>query len=116
MTGPMLPRSVESNVEQYLKYSWLAPLANSHAAAAADSATATLTGAVRVLSDTTTASTSGAEPDGTPNVCTTVAPPRRKTEARSVPPVASSAMTPSLIIHAATRLTGRDVSYTLPDP
>ena len=29
-TGPILPRSVESKVEQYLKYRWRAPWSSSH--------------------------------------------------------------------------------------
>ena len=61
MTGPMLPRSVESNVERYLKDKLGSPRwPTATRRPPADSATATLTGAVRVLSDTTTASTSGA--------------------------------------------------------
>ena len=89
MTGPMLPRSVESNVEQGLEVQLARPVVQQPRGGRRRLSDGAVTGAVRVLSDTTTASTSGTEPDGTPNVCTTVAPRRRKTEARSVPPVAS---------------------------
>ena len=64
----MLPRLVESKVEQYLKKIWRAPPSLSHASAARDSRTALAGGTVRDLSAITIASASGtgAPVSGTP--------------------------------------------------
>src|SRR5262249_30084428 len=88
-TGPMLPASVESKVEQYLKKYWRAPAARSRASAARDIATASAAGMVRDFSATTIASASG-----TPISCTVRMPWRTRVLARSVAPVRSSAMQP----------------------
>ena len=63
-TGPILPASVESKVEQYLKKICLAPLALSQRQAASDCATASAAGMVRDFSATTMASACGASPRG----------------------------------------------------
>src|SRR5690606_10460556 len=55
-TGPILPWSVESKVEQYLKNSCRAPRASKASALARDQRTASSAGLVRDLSATTTAS------------------------------------------------------------
>src|SRR5262245_1225819 len=95
-TGPMLPASVESKVEQYLKRIWWAPPRRRARALASDCATASAAGAVRDLSETTMASASGraAADAGTPIVCTTLMPARCSISATSVAPVRSSATTP----------------------
>src|SRR6185295_8812843 len=95
-TGPILPASVESKVEQYLKKYWRAPAARSRSSAARDSATASAPGTVRDFSATTTASASnkGAPAAGTPITCTVRMPWRTSVLARSVAPVRSSAMQP----------------------
>lgn len=49
MQGPMLLRSVESKVAQYLKNSWRAPCAGSTSAAASKRARASSGGAMRVF-------------------------------------------------------------------
>ena len=56
-TGPILPASVESKVEQYLKKAWRTPQARSRSSASTDCATASAAGIARDLSATTTAST-----------------------------------------------------------
>ena len=93
----MLPSSVLSKVEQYLKNTCRHPAACSQASAARLSPTACFAGTVRDFSATTTASTSGAGScaAGTPINCTVRMPPRTRVEARSVAPVKSSAMQPS---------------------
>ncbi len=92
----MLPASVESNVEQYLKKNWRHPCARNQSSAASDCATASAAGIVRDFSATTSASASTASFDaGTPMVCTVRMPPRTSMLARSVAPVKSSAMQPS---------------------
>ena len=95
-TGPMLPASVESKVEQYLKRICFAPRSRNARALASDWATASGDGEVRDLSETTTASASGsADADaGTPIACTTLMPARCSISATSVAPVRSSATTP----------------------
>src|SRR4029079_6538081 len=72
ITGPILPASVESKVEQILNSTWPAPRPRSHFSAARERSTATPASIERLLSDTTTASTSGSarESEGTPIVCT----------------------------------------------
>jgi hypothetical protein len=52
-TGPILPASVESKVEQYLKKTCGAPRARSASKAAVESATASWAGIERLLSATT---------------------------------------------------------------
>jgi hypothetical protein len=96
-TGPMLPASVESNVEQYLKKNCRVPACLSAEMAASDCATASAAGIVRDLSATTMASAagSGASFAGTPITCSVRMPPRTSMLARSVAPVRSSAMQPS---------------------
>ena len=98
-TGPMLPASVESKVEQYLKRICFAPRSRSARALASDWATASAAGEVRDLSETTTAWASGsADADaGTPIACTTLMPARCSMSATSVAPVRSSATTPRSI-------------------
>src|SRR6185312_956909 len=95
-TGPMLPRSVESKVEQYLKKYWRAPAACSRSSAARDIATASAAGTVRDFNATTMASAagSGSPTGGTPITCTVRMPWRTSVLARSVAPVRSSAMQP----------------------
>ena len=99
-TGPMLPASVESKVEQYLNRICLAPRSRSARALASDWATASAGGQVRDLSETTTASASGsaAAEAGTPIACTTLMPARCSMSATSVAPVRSSATTPRSMI------------------
>ena len=94
----MLPASVESNVEQYLKKKRTQPAAWSAFSASSDWETASLAGIERVLSATTTASTSsGIVPlDGTPIVWIVRIPPLTNMPAMSVAPVKSSAITPSI--------------------
>src|SRR6478735_9800388 len=58
-TGPILPSSVESNVEQYLKKICRAPARRSQASASRLVATALAAGIVRLFCATTTASASG---------------------------------------------------------
>ena len=58
-TGPMLPASVESNVEQYLKYTRSVPRPVSHRCTRRDWATASPGSIVRLFSATTTASHAG---------------------------------------------------------
>src|SRR5947208_2905058 len=58
-TGPILPASVESNVEQYLKKNWTVPESRSQVSAASDIATASADGIERDLSAMTTASARG---------------------------------------------------------
>src|SRR5208282_4534493 len=95
----MLPASVESKVEQYLKKYCLAPVAASHVSAASDCATASSAAMARVLSATTIASTpSGTRRVGTPIICTVRMPWRTSVFARSVAPVRSSAIAPSRIV------------------
>src|SRR5215510_5445018 len=95
-TGPMLPASVESKVEQYLKKYCRAPAAFSRSSAARDIATAAAAGMVRDFSATTIASASGSGSPGagTPITCTVRMPWRTSVLARSVAPVRSSAMQP----------------------
>ena len=99
-TGPMLPSSVLSKVEQYLKKNCRHPARRSQASAARLCCTASRTGAVRDFSATTTASASSgtAVSDGTPMSCTVRMPPRTSIEQRSVAPVKSSAMAPSSMV------------------
>ena len=59
ITGPMLPSSVESNVEQYLKINLSVPTAFNQLSACRDWLTASRTGIVRVFKAITTASTEG---------------------------------------------------------
>ncbi len=96
-TGPILPWSVESKVEQYLKKYCRAPAGRSQASAASDCSTASAAGMVRDFSATTTASLSGTAvpPGGTSIICTVRMPSRTSVLARSVAPVMSSAMQPS---------------------
>src|SRR5262245_55238160 len=54
-------------------------------------------GAVRVLQEMTIASAGGRGSEGRPNVCRTASPSRRQRDARSVPPVTSSATAPSIL-------------------
>ena len=102
-TGPMLPASVESKVEQYLKKNWRQPAASSHWSAASDCATASAAGMVRDLRAITTASasTASAGPAGTPIICTARMPARTRVPARSVAPVKSSAMQPNIALTRA---------------
>src|SRR5580765_2372099 len=92
----MLPASVESKVEQYLKKYWRAPAARSRSSAARDIDTASAAGIVRDFSATTMASASGkgSVAAGTPITCTVRMPWRTRVLARSVAPVRSSAMQP----------------------
>src|SRR5207247_1896826 len=82
--------------------------------ASSDCATASATGMVRDLSATTTASASASGSAGSAGsagvlmVCTTRMPARTRLLARSVAPVKSSAMQPSLIAMSA-HLPGRQV-------
>ncbi len=98
-TGPMLPMSVESKVEQYLKKICRVPRPLSQARAASDSVTASCTGQVRDFKATTTASASPRSfrlaPEGTPLTCTVRMPFLTRVLARSVAPVKSSAMHPN---------------------
>src|SRR5215472_1201515 len=96
-TGPILPSSVLSKVEQYLKKNCRQPAVRSHSRAARLSSTACRTGVVRDFSATTTASALGAASSGrgTPISCTVRIPPRTSMEQRSVAPVKSSAIAPS---------------------
>src|SRR5262249_21981424 len=96
-TGPILPASVLSNVEQYLKKNCRHTAERSQASAARLSSTAWRTGAVRDFSATTTASASGTGSfgRGSPISCTVRMPPRTSIEQRSVAPVKSSAIAPS---------------------
>ena len=89
MTGPILPASVESKVEQILNSTWPAPRPRSHFSAARERATARPASIDRLFSDTTTASTSGSarSSDGTPMVCTVRRPQRVSVLARSEAPV-----------------------------
>ncbi len=88
MTGPMLPASVESKVEQILNSTWSAPRARSHLSAARDSATAFAASIERLFNATTTASTSGkSRSPGTPMVCTVRSPALVSVFARSDAPV-----------------------------
>ena len=93
----MLPASVESKVEQYLKKYCRVPARLSAPNAASDCATASAAGIVRDFRATTIASASGsgAPVAGTPITCTVRMPPRTSMLARSVAPVRSSAMQPS---------------------
>src|SRR5215813_6560299 len=104
-TGPMLPASVESKVEQYLKTYCRAPAARRLASTARDIATASAAGIVRDLSATTIASASGsgAPASGTPIAWTVRIPWRTSVFARSVAPVRSSAMQPRSRVPAAMR-------------
>ncbi len=74
-TGPILPASVLSKVEQYLKKNCRHPAACSQRSAARLSRTASPAGTVRDFSATTTASASGGGPSGTPISCTVRIPP-----------------------------------------
>ena len=96
-TGPILPSSVESKVEQYLKKNRRAPARRSQDSAASDWSTASPAGIVRDLSATTIASASGTAKSagGTPTACTVRIPSRTSVLHRSVAPVRSSAMAPS---------------------
>src|SRR5690606_7594040 len=105
-TGPMLPRGVESKVEQYLKRYWRAPARRSQASAARLWSTASAGSTLRVLSATTTASApaapeaapSSASPSGGMPIASTVRIPFAvRVLARSEAPVKSSAMLPSSI-------------------
>jgi hypothetical protein len=102
-TGPMLPWSVESKVEQYLKKNWRQPAPFSHASASRDCATASAAGRLRDLSAMTTASASTASGalSGTPIICTLRMPARTRVPARSVAPVKSSAMQPKRTVMRA---------------
>ena len=94
----MLPASVESKVEQYLKKNRTQPASCSAFRASSDWATASAAGIERVLSATTTASTSsGIVPfAGTPIVWIVRMPPLTSMPAMSVAPVKSSAITPRM--------------------
>ena len=96
-TGPMLPASVESKVEQYLKKYCFVPPRFSHSSASSDSLIASAAGMERDFSATMTASVSGTGPPGrgTPSTTTVDMPSRTSVLARSVAPVKSSAMQPS---------------------
>jgi hypothetical protein len=85
----MLPSSVESKVEQYLKYSWAMACVRSQRWAAKETATASSGGRLRLLRATTTASTPAAVQSrrGGPNSRTVPSPSRRRALATSVPPV-----------------------------
>ena len=89
ITGPILPASVESKVEQILNSTCEAPRPRIHFSAARDFATACDASIERLFSDTTTASTSGSfrSSDGTPMVCTVRSPQRVSVLARSDAPV-----------------------------
>ncbi len=96
-TGPILPSSVESKVEQYLKKICRAPFPRSHSSAISDWSTASPAGMVRDFSATTTASASGTgwSASGTPITWIVRMPLATSVLARSVAPVWSSAMQPS---------------------
>ncbi len=85
----MLPRSVESKVEQTLNITWRAPRAFSHPWAGRAMETASSGAIERLFSATTTASTSGScrSSAGTPMVCTVRRPARVRALARSDEPV-----------------------------
>ena len=89
ITGPILPASVESKVEQILNNTCVAPRSRSHCSAARERVTASRASIDRLLSDTTTASTSGNSrfTAGTPMVCTVRRPLRVNVLARSEAPV-----------------------------
>jgi hypothetical protein len=89
MTGPILPASVESKVEQILNRMCPAPRLRSHFSASRERATASPASIERLFSETTTASTSGSfkSSDGTPMVCTVRRPWRVSVLARSDAPV-----------------------------
>jgi hypothetical protein len=84
-----LPASVESKVEQILNSTWPAPRPRSHFSAACERVTACPASIERLLSETTTASTSGnaRSSEGTPMVCTVRRPWRVSVLARSEAPV-----------------------------
>ena len=63
-TGPILPFSVESKVEQYLKKNCRTPALRSHSSAASDIPMASSTGLVRDFRATTTASAAGTSVSG----------------------------------------------------
>ena len=88
-TGPILPASVESKVEQILNRMWVAPRARSHCSASSDSVTACVAGIERLFSETTTASAAGRSrlSRGTPMVCTVRRPFSDSMLARSDAPV-----------------------------
>ena len=92
VTGPTLPWSVESNVEQYLKKSCCTPAASNAVPAATDWVTASAAGVVRDLIETTMASAPLAKVSlvGIPRVWGTRMPLRDSVSARSVAPVRSS--------------------------
>src|SRR5436190_23873355 len=94
----MLPLSVESKVEQYLKRKRTQPAACSAFSASSDWAIASLAAIERVLSATTTASTSSGVDalGGTPMVWMVRMPPLTSMPAMSVAPVKSSAMIPRM--------------------
>src|SRR3954453_16138887 len=104
-TGPMLPLSVLSKVEQYLKWIWRAPARRSQASASSDRSTASSGGQVRDFSATTTASASGmrSPSGGVPIAWTVRIPPLTSVLQRSVAPVKSSATAPSSIGMSASR-------------
>src|SRR5690554_1045374 len=103
LTGPILPVSVESKVEQYLKKICRGLRACSQSRAARELATALEAGVERDLSATTMASAFSSaalswgdnNPSGMPIICTQRIPPRTRLLARSVAPVKSSAMAPN---------------------
>ena len=95
----MLPSSVESNVEQYLKKNCFAPAFFNQFIACRDCSIASSTGIVRVFNAIITASTEGTTSFllGVPNSWIVFKPPLTSIFARSVAPVKSSAMQPSVM-------------------
>ena len=89
ITGPILPRSVESKVEQTLNRMWRAPLAFSQAWAGRAMATASCGSMERLFRATTTASASGSSRSsaGVPMVWIVRRPARVRALARSDEPV-----------------------------
>ena len=89
VTGPMLPRSVESKVEQTFNRMCSAPRPSSHLAPATEVSTARAGSIERLFRATTTASTNGrARPSGgTPMLWTVPRPWRVRALARSEAPV-----------------------------
>ena len=96
-TGPMLPASVESKVEQYLKKNCWQPACCSQRSAASDCSTACSAGQLRDFNAITSASASGAvaSAPGRSISCTVRMPCLTRVLHRSVAPVKSSAIHPS---------------------